>query len=461
MALQEVKENGAVGSEKSSVEEEEEEIEPFPEPAKQQRIISAIDADCTCTYAVSKMWHNKWEEFVGGGPGEAEHPGPVEMDSHNDGNNDYVNEEIWKRLVRWYGISPSHQLDRKHMYFKDEKMFDICILSPYSGIVEHNIKKFNRFEEIGYIECQLRKIFHIPESRSTRLWISEKAQVPRFRQLLLRFRMLNDCIHRDKVYILALEECNGNDTWPTGEPGEPKGDLTKYKDLTTGQKEDQFWNKEITQSLDTLQLAVSHMIKESVDSFMQNSLSLMHEKEETLDATQKVMEHKLEELEAKENFLDEKSKAFAKDDEKLKLKREVHEKEEKDFQEQKQKFDEELKQMETLHTIQENKIKLDIGGQIYTTSLQTLKRDADSMLAAMFSGRYELKKEADNSYFIDRDGTYFRYILNFLRDGYIDEGTLPNETNVVKELLREAKYYKLGSLVIYLEKLLPNGENKT
>ena len=52
---------------------------------------------------------------------------------------------------------------------------------------------------------QLRKIFHTPEHKKTRLWISEKALVPRFRQLLLRFRMLNDCIHRDKIYILALE----------------------------------------------------------------------------------------------------------------------------------------------------------------------------------------------------------------------------------------------------------------
>jgi len=39
------------------------------------------------------------------------------------------------------------------------------------------------------------------------------------------------------------------------------------------------------------------------------------------------------------------------------------------------------------------------------------------MLAAMFSGRHFVQKDEDGRYFIDRDGTHFRYILNFLRDG--------------------------------------------
>ena len=41
--------------------------------------------------------------------------------------------------------------------------------------------------------------------------------------------MLNDCIHRDKMYILALEESVGQDIWPTGEPGEAKVEyITQY-----------------------------------------------------------------------------------------------------------------------------------------------------------------------------------------------------------------------------------------
>ena len=40
--------------------------------------------------------------------------------------------------------------------------------------------------------------------------------------------------------------------------------------------------------------------------------------------------------------------------------------------------------MSELHQVQESRIRLDIGGQQFTTSQLTLARDPDSMLAAMF-----------------------------------------------------------------------------
>ena len=54
-------------------------------------------------------------------------------------------------------------------------------------------------------------------------------------------------------------------------------------------------------------------------------------------------------------------------------------------------------------------IKLNVGGKIYKTTLDTLRKDPDSMLCAMFSGRFELKAdEEDGAYFIDRDAELFR-----------------------------------------------------
>ena len=54
-------------------------------------------------------------------------------------------------------------------------------------------------------------------------------------------------------------------------------------------------------------------------------------------------------------------------------------------------------------------IKLNVGGKIYKTTLDTLRKDQNSMLCAMFSGRFELKAdEDDGAYFIDRDGELFR-----------------------------------------------------
>jgi cytochrome b involved in lipid metabolism len=51
---------------------------------------------------------------------------------------------------------------------------------------------------------------------------------------------------------------------------------------------------------------------------------------------------------------------------------------------------------------------------------------------------------------IDRDGTHFRYVLNFLRDGSC---ILPPDRILIKELLREARFFELQYMVQYLEKL--------
>ena len=61
-------------------------------------------------------------------------------------------------------------------------------------------------------------------------------------------------------------------------------------------------------------------------------------------------------------------------------------------------------------------IPLNVGRYSFVTTLSTLTKDKDSMLAAMFSGRHELDTDSEGRYFIDRDGTYFKYILNYLRD---------------------------------------------
>lgn len=80
------------------------------------------------------------------------------------------------------------------------------------------------------------------------------------------------------------------------------------------------------------------------------------------------------------------------------------------------RIDEEKKRWEDTHHFNDNEIKLDIGGQRFTTTLTTLTRFPDTMIGAMFSGSHKLKKYEAGAYFIDRDGIRFRHILNFLRD---------------------------------------------
>ena len=83
-------------------------------------------------------------------------------------------------------------------------------------------------------------------------------------------------------------------------------------------------------------------------------------------------------------------------------------------------------------------VNLNVGGQHFTTSLQTLTKDPNSMLAAMFSSKFEMKPSKDGS-FIDRDGTHFRFILNFLRTGKL---TLPKGATFTEELRKKPNFIK-------------------
>ena len=85
-------------------------------------------------------------------------------------------------------------------------------------------------------------------------------------------------------------------------------------------------------------------------------------------------------------------------------------------------------------------VKLNVGGHHFTTSVQTLTKDPNSMLAAMFSGKFEMKPSEDGTFFIDRDGTYFRFILNYLCNG---ELILSEGPTFLKELEAEAKFYQI------------------
>ena len=67
-----------------------------------------------------------------------------------------------------------------------------------------------------------------------------------------------------------------------------------------------------------------------------------------------------------------------------------------------------------------------------------------SMLHAMFSGRFDTKAAEDGSYFIDRDGTHFRYILNYLRTGQL---IVPKDEIIRKELLAEAHFYQVEGMI--------------
>jgi len=97
-----------------------------------------------------------------------------------------------------------------------------------------------------------------------------------------------------------------------------------------------------------------------------------------------------------------------------------------------------------------DQINLNVGGKFFSTTRATLTRTGgrDSFFVSMFSGRFPIVRDKTDRIFIDRDGTYFKHILNYLRDGgeRWDPGELDLTRNELKQLLREVHFYNIRPL---------------
>ncbi|XP_058162024.1 BTB/POZ domain-containing protein KCTD14 [Dasypus novemcinctus] len=89
-------------------------------------------------------------------------------------------------------------------------------------------------------------------------------------------------------------------------------------------------------------------------------------------------------------------------------------------------------------------VVLNVGGMFYTTHVSTLRKLPGSKLAEMFSSSAKVCTDAEGRFFIDRPGTYFGPILDFLRSGQLPAQHVP-------EVYREAQFYEIKPLVKLLE----------
>ena len=95
-------------------------------------------------------------------------------------------------------------------------------------------------------------------------------------------------------------------------------------------------------------------------------------------------------------------------------------------------------------------VDMNVGGHVYTTSLASLTRYPDSMLGVMFSGRRPVAKDSRGSFFIDRDGPMFRYVLNFLRSSKLN---LPENFQEFDQLMEEADFYQISQMIDALKEI--------
>jgi len=105
------------------------------------------------------------------------------------------------------------------------------------------------------------------------------------------------------------------------------------------------------------------------------------------------------------------------------------------------------------------RVLLDIGGHHFSTSIHTLTEIPDSYFGKLFSGPFPSHMVGDDGrVFLDRDGSLFRYILNYLRDpGHF---TLKLRNKQELDLLRcEAAFYGLEDRLFVNSIFIPDTQN--
>ncbi|XP_075168431.1 BTB/POZ domain-containing protein twz isoform X1 [Haematobia irritans] len=96
-------------------------------------------------------------------------------------------------------------------------------------------------------------------------------------------------------------------------------------------------------------------------------------------------------------------------------------------------------------------VHIDVGGTIYTSSLETLTKYPDSKLAKLFNGSIPIVLDSlKQHYFIDRDGGMFRHILNFMRNSRL---LISEDFPHLELLLEEARYFEVEPMIKQLESM--------
>jgi len=102
-----------------------------------------------------------------------------------------------------------------------------------------------------------------------------------------------------------------------------------------------------------------------------------------------------------------------------------------------------------------NSVKLNVGGKVFEVELSVFGK-RESFFSMLFCGYIPHLKDENGFFFVDRDGTHFQIILDYLIYGgnYIRDSDINCTTKELYQIISEAKFYSLHELEnIILEKL--------
>ena len=96
------------------------------------------------------------------------------------------------------------------------------------------------------------------------------------------------------------------------------------------------------------------------------------------------------------------------------------------------------------------KVILNVGGEKYSTTVNTLTRERNTFFTALFFKQRPIERDpVDNSIFIDRDGKLFQHILAYCRTRTVPLDVMSHKS-LRQALIIEAEYFRVYGLIFIL-----------
>jgi hypothetical protein len=122
------------------------------------------------------------------------------------------------------------------------------------------------------------------------------------------------------------------------------------------------------------------------------------------------------------------------------------EKGKKEMIQKQQEFEEIKNKFEKVSSQAKSKIKLNVGGKIFTTSLSTLTMEKNTYFSSMFSEYFNTQPDEDGEYFIDRNPEHFHLILDYLRNPTKEVNLNEMTKKQLDDFYFEVDFYSIQSL---------------